>query len=71
MHQELELCLVSAGFDPNEAPYTPILEAWEVFPIVLAIRHWEKQTGFVYTNLKERATERLQFPGISPQLDGR
>ncbi len=40
--------LILLGFDPNDAPYLPISSHWEQFPIVKAIREWERLTGKTY-----------------------
>jgi len=46
--KSLETYLTEQGFNPDGAPYTPILAAWETFPIVKAIRKWERVTGLKY-----------------------
>ena len=45
------------GFDPADAPYSPIAKEWETFPIVRAIRKWEQLTGKLYCHLREATRE--------------
>lgn len=42
--------LITQGMDPGDAPYTPIRPGWEAFPIIKAIRRWEKLTKGKYVN---------------------
>lgn len=48
MNTELASAIEAQGFDLNDCPYTPILAEWENFPIVVAIRFAEVETGLPY-----------------------
>jgi len=42
--------LQQCGFNPNDAPFSPIKPEWASFPIIRCIRDWEKQTDKHYIN---------------------
>jgi hypothetical protein len=42
--------LTDQGLDPSDAPYTPIMQEWEQYPIVQCIRLWERLTGQTYSH---------------------
>lgn len=42
--------LLEHGMEPADAPYEPIREEWELFPIVQTIRDWEILTKQKYSN---------------------
>lgn len=55
--------LITQGMDPGDAPYTPIDKRWEPFPVIKAIRQWEKLTKKKYDN--ERPEVAVPFSGRS------